>query len=365
MNTISKWLFAMRGKLTLRVLAMGLVVCLLSMTVYAASDAANTVSIHDENQMEAIVTRTNQTDAAKILAEAGIEVNRTDAVHFTGIEGGRGDITIDRSFRVSIVADGATKNVALLDGTVEDALEAAKIEPPDDDDIISHTLAETLSGGEEIVINRVSYETKELREDVPFEVEERKTPVLKSGKVETLREGEEGVSTRVYTTRVVDGVAEEPELTKEFVENKPVPEVRLVGAAVPVSDLEFDVEIENYVPAEYERVFTNCRATGYSAKQGAKGASGNHLFYGHVAVNPREIPYGSKLYIASPDGKFVYGYAIASDTGIALMNGVIDVDLYYETFRESQLNGVRYVNIYVLNDDVPAVNADEEELANL
>ena len=365
MNTISKWVFAVRGTFTLRVLAMGLVVCLLTMSVYAASDAANTVSIHDENQAEAVVTRTNQTDAQKILAEAGIEVSSTDAVSFTGIKDGRGEISIDRSFRVSITAGGATKSVALLDGTVADALKAAGVTPPDSDDEITHALSEALSGGEEIVLQRVSYETKEVRETVPFEVEERKTPVLKVGKTELMRAGRDGTSTRVYTTRIVDGVAEEPELTKDFIEEAPVTEVRLVGANVPVSDLQFDVDIVNHAPVEYERVIKSCRATGYSAKQGAWGASGNHLFYGHVAVNPREIPYGSKLYIASPDGKFVYGYAIASDTGVALMNGVIDVDLYYETYRESQLNGVRNVNVYILNDDVEPVDVDEEALAAL
>ena len=67
-----------------------------------------------------------------------------------------------------------------------------------------------------------------------------------------------------------------------------------------------------------------------------------------MAVNPNEIPYNTKLYIASPDGSFVYGYAIASDTGTALMEGLIGVDLFYDTYMESALNGVKYVNIYIL-----------------
>ena len=60
------------------------------------------------------------------------------------------------------------------------------------------------------------------------------------------------------------------------------------------------------------------------------------------------IPYGSKLYITSADGSFVYGYAIASDTGTGLIDGIIDVDLFYDTYQESLLNGLRTVNIYVL-----------------
>ena len=66
------------------------------------------------------------------------------------------------------------------------------------------------------------------------------------------------------------------------------------------------------------------------------------------SVNPNKIPYGSKLYIATTDNRFVYGCAIAADTGIGLMANVVDVDLFYETYEESVLNGRRIVDIYVL-----------------
>ena len=95
-------------------------------------------------------------------------------------------------------------------------------------------------------------------------------------------------------------------------------------------------------------MISNAKATGYSAGGNARGASGNSLSAGHVAVNPNLIPYGSKLYITSADGSFVYGYAIASDTGTGLIDGIIDVDLFYDTYLESLLNGLRTVNIYVL-----------------
>ena len=49
------------------------------------------------------------------------------------------------------------------------------------------------------------------------------------------------------------------------------------------------------------------------------------------------------------DGSFVYGYAVATDTGIALQNGHILVDLFYETYAESVINGAIQVNVYVVN----------------
>lgn len=58
-----------------------------------------------------------------------------------------------------------------------------------------------------------------------------------------------------------------------------------------------------------------------------------------MAVDPDVIPYGTLLYITSTDGSFVYGYAVATDTGIAVQDGRILVDLFYETYAESVING--------------------------
>ena len=51
-------------------------------------------------------------------------------------------------------------------------------------------------------------------------------------------------------------------------------------------------------------------STAYTG--GGITATGAPAAVGRVAVNPNVIPYGTKLYIASPDGSIVYGYAIAS-----------------------------------------------------
>ena len=89
------------------------------------------------------------------------------------------------------------------------------------------------------------------------------------------------------------------------------------------------------------------KATAYYSR-GGNGASGLGLGYGTVAVDPDVIPYGTLLYITSADGRFVYGYALATDTGIALQDGRVLVDLFYETYAESVANGAINVNVYVV-----------------
>jgi len=88
--------------------------------------------------------------------------------------------------------------------------------------------------------------------------------------------------------------------------------------------------------------------TAYTAKPGALTASGAPVYYGGVAVNPDVIPLGSKLYIVSNDGRYVYGYATAIDTGGALYSGQALVDLFYWTERECFDFGRRAVTVYVL-----------------
>ena len=42
------------------------------------------------------------------------------------------------------------------------------------------------------------------------------------------------------------------------------------------------------------------------------------------------------------------GFDVLIRSGTGLIDGIIDVDLFYDTYLESLLNGLRTVNIYVL-----------------
>ena len=85
-------------------------------------------------------------------------------------------------------------------------------------------------------------------------------------------------------------------------------------------------------------------ATAYSphCSGGCDGitATGTRAGRGVVAVDPRVIPLGSRLYIPG------YGYAIAGDTGGAIVGARIDLGM--ETDRECMLFGRREVVVYRL-----------------
>ena len=78
---------------------------------------------------------------------------------------------------------------------------------------------------------------------------------------------------------------------------------------------------------------------------GTRTASGttvrrNPSGYSTLAVDPRVIPLGTKVYVEG------YGYAIAEDTGGAIKGNKIDV--YMNTVAECYNWGVRNVNVYIL-----------------
>lgn len=88
------------------------------------------------------------------------------------------------------------------------------------------------------------------------------------------------------------------------------------------------------------------RATGYApytcgGSRSGRTATGIHAGVGVVAVDPRVIPLGTKLYIEG------YGYAVAADTGGAIKGNRID--LGHDTHSQAMRTGRRTVKVHVLN----------------
>ena len=84
-------------------------------------------------------------------------------------------------------------------------------------------------------------------------------------------------------------------------------------------------------------------ATAYTADcAGCDGmtAIGRRAGYGIVAVDPRVIPLGTRLYIPG------YGFAVAGDTGGAIVGHRID--LGFDSLRDAMLFGRRAIEVYRL-----------------
>lgn len=198
-------------------------------------------------------------------------------------------------------------------------------------------------------------EKKVVKEQVaiPCDTVYKSSSLLRNGRSMLITEGTNGLAENTYEELWSGDTL----VSRVLVSTKEVtaPRSALViegqrGAAISRLDWSDQYPLDaNGIPVSYEKVKTGQKATGYSAGENSYGSSGGYCYYGTIAVNPKEYPYGTKLYIRSSDGSFVYGYALASDTGGFISGEVgVDVDLFYETYRESALNSLRTVDIYVL-----------------
>lgn len=299
---------------------------------------------------------TSESDVYAILRSGGYSLGADDRVTYKEADENTAYITITRAFSVFVTADGETKEVSVIGGTVEQAIEKAEIEIGPND-IVSCELSDNAYSGMEIRITRVSYEMRANTSEIPFETVYKDNSNLVIGTERVVTEGVAGTRTYFIREKYVDGVLASQELSIDEVTAEPVTQVIERGTALadPYSKMDdpTSLTLVNGLPESYTRIISG-KSTAYTASYNALTASGRRAEIGTVAVNPNVIPYGSELYIVAQDGSRVYGYAIAADTGLGLMDGSVAVDLYFGSMSEHYADSCRwgavYVDIYVLSE---------------
>ena len=131
-----------------------------------------------------------------------------------------------------------------------------------------------------------------------------------------------------------------------------VVDTKKVRTSADVNDIStlsvpFTIELDdNGNPVNYKEKRV-ARATAYTYT-GNNCSTGVAPQPGYIAVNPKVIPYGTKMYIKSADGSIIYGYAVAADTGGFIRNYPTGVDLFFTTEGACVNFGVRNMEIYIL-----------------
>ena len=95
---------------------------------------------------------------------------------------------------------------------------------------------------------------------------------------------------------------------------------------------------EQFTATAYSHTNAGCNMTT---------ATGTTVRIGTVAVDPKVIPYGTRMFIVSNDGKYVYGESVAEDCGGAIKENRLD--LYFPTDADCFKFGVRDCTVYFLD----------------
>lgn len=326
--------------------------CLIGSTFIASNFSAVVVS--DGNQKKTIISP-KAASAVEIINRAGFELKEDDS-YTVSSEDAIDKITILRSFDISVIDGGALNLVSVVDGTVEEALANSGIDLPDEDDVISCQLTDAVEEGMVITIDRVEYVTSTVKKSIAYKTITKNDKTLASGKTKVSVKGVDGTKEITTVKKVVNGQVVDTKTTEKVIKQA-INQVVLKGTKAASSSVKtggkYTVDpaskklVINGKNVSYKKVLTGS-GTAYTAPKGSLTSTGKKVKVGYVAVNPKIIPYGTKLYIASVDGKYVYGYAEAADTGSALRNGSALVDLFYNTEAECVKFGRRQVNVYIL-----------------
>ena len=315
------------------------------------------VLIYDRGKLKKIVTVSGTVGDA--IKKSGIKLQEGDKLSINKsvpvTENTRVDI--QRAFTVTLISDGKKQKLKTVECTVEEFLKKSGVRISDDD-IVTPKRTSKLTENTTVRIKRVTYKDAEKIETVKFKTKVRYDDSMYEEQVKVQRKGKNGQAKNYYRKKYIDGKYHSTELVKSEVIKEAVDKIVIWGskpslyggnvARQVISELTppFRIDMdENNRPVNYKKKIVG-KATAYCT--GTVTSTGRKAQPGVVAVDPREIPYGSKLYIVSSDNKYVYGYAVAGDTGGFIYNSDTVVDLYIRGYNNAKQFGRRTVEIYVL-----------------
>lgn len=292
------------------------------------------ISIHLGNGQNITVT-TAALRVGTALSRAGVQLFDGDVV-IPGLEAPlrRGDvISVRRAFPVEITVDGKLLQIRTVSDTVAQILKLSGVQLGKDDKV-KPSLSTKLQKDTVISVIRVSHGYSTTTEPVPFKTVRRHDPTMDQGKTRVSRQGVNGTLQRTYKLTYENGKLKGKVEVKREIVKTPVDAVVQIGTRI----VPKVVHSNSGKYLQYSSVKTML-ATAYLPGDGVT-STGVRAKKGVVAVDPRVIPLGSRVYIPG------YGEAIAADTGGAIKG--LRIDLCYATRREAIQFGRRPVKVYIL-----------------
>lgn len=257
------------------------------------------------------------------------------------------EIYIKNPKNYTISVGGMLAEVDSIYNKVEDILNDVGIKL-EGEDYTYPELSAKVNPNSTIEIYRVK-EVVEIEESIiPFEKHVEKNNRLEVGISRVVQEGKDGLKRSHVKKEYVNGVLTSSVVVKDEIVTEPIPQITEKGSK--------DFIVTSRGNTRYRKAIV-MTATAYDLSPESTGkvpgdkyygltASGTRVRPGVVAVDPRVIPLGTKLYVQSLDHTKDYGFAIAEDTGGAIKGNKID--LFFESSNDVYNFGRRKVKVYVL-----------------
>ena len=243
---------------------------------------------------------------------------------------------------VTLIVNGEEKQISTFKSDVQDLLVAEGVKY-DKNDIVTKDLDEKLNDGMEIEVINVTEEVIKESKSVPFEVNVVEDKDLLKGQTKVEEEGKAGENQLLYKITYHNGKQVEKTFVEEVVSEKPINKIVKKGTKVE------EVKMASSRGESSRKISSNANSKGKHMSVVATAYTGDSITstgkkpkWGTIAVDPKVIPYGTKVYIPQFNKTF-----IAEDCGGAIKGNKIDIFMNDES---SVYNwGRKTIDIYIVN----------------
>ena len=285
-----------------------------------------------------------------ILRAAGVELSSV-AAYTREAE----TITVHRNPRVTVVYHGQPIEAEIQGETAGELLEKLGL-PLDVNDRLSVPEETILEGGMTFRVDRVLQREERRTQVEPYEVITYYASYLPEGDRVVLTKGRDGELLLSEFVCYVNSVETQRELLEQTRTLAPRAEIQALGTGgVTGPGITQEPIIGDGVillptgeKLDYTRV-DYVRATAYTHSDPgctSTTATGTKVHHGTVAVDPRYIPYGTRMFIMASDGSYIYGLCEAEDCGGDIKGD--RVDLYLPNTESCMDFGRRRCTVYFL-----------------
>ena len=264
-------------------------------------------------------------------------------------------ITVHRNPKVMVLFHGQEIEAEIQGETAGELLEKLGLSV-DVNDRLSMPEETVLEAGMEFRVDRVLQREERRTRVEPHEVVTYYAAYLPEGDRVVLTQGRDGELLRSEFVCYVNSQEVQRELLEETRTVSPRAEVvalgtgGITGPGITQEPIIGDGVIllptgekVNYTRVDY------VRATAYTHSDAgctSTTATGTKVHHGTVAVDPRYIPYGTRMFIMASDGSYVYGLCEAEDCGGDIKGD--RVDLYLPSTESCMAFGRRRCTVYFL-----------------
>lgn len=286
-----------------------------------------------------------------VMSRSNIELEEADVINYALDDPLKDGMVIDitRAKQVRVIDGDKEIVITSAKDKVRDILEQGNVKI-DGMDIVIPGLEEEIDLSRTIKIVKVEEKIISEEEVIPFNTVVTYNNDMDYDEYNVVNQGRNGLREVSYKVTYENGQETQRVVADHKVITKPI------DKKIEKAEEKYLVSSRGQV-IRYKSVMI-MEATAYDLSVGSTGKTPDHPEYGItfsgtrarpgvVAVDPRVIPLGTKLYVESLDSTKDYGVASAEDTGSAIKGKKID--LFMENSKAAWRFGRRKVRVYILD----------------